>query len=64
MRNITKKKGKLGGEPFLEDTRIRVSDIVVKYEKLGYSIEEILEAYPRLDRADIHMALRESDLER
>jgi uncharacterized protein (DUF433 family) len=49
--------GKLGGEPFLEGTRIRVSDIAVKYEKLGYSIDEILKAYPRLERCDVHEAL-------
>lgn len=48
---------KFGGEAFLEDTRIRVSDIAVKYEKLGYSVDEILEAYPALKREDIHTAL-------
>jgi len=42
---------------YLEGTRVRVSDVAVKYEKLGYSIDEIMEAYPRLDRSDVHRAL-------
>jgi len=56
-REIVTDSEKLGGEPYLEGTRIRVSDIAVKYEKLGYSVDEILEAYPRLDRSDVHAAL-------
>lgn len=56
-REVVVDSEKLGGEPFLEDTRVRVSDIAVKYEKLGYSIEELLEAYPRLEREDVHTAL-------
>lgn len=56
-RGIVKEQDRLEGEPFLKGTRIRVSDIAVKYEKLGYSIEELLEAYPRLEREDIHSAL-------
>lgn len=56
-RDIKSEEGKLGGEPFLEETRIRVTDIYIKYEKLGYSVEELLQAYPKLDRSDIHEAL-------
>lgn len=54
---VVRRKGKLGDEPFLEDTRIRVSDIAIKYEDLGYSIGEILEAYERLEESDIEQAL-------
>jgi uncharacterized protein (DUF433 family) len=56
-RQVVSESGKLGGEPFLEGTRVRVSDVAVKYERLGYSVEEVLEAYPELDRADVHSAL-------
>lgn len=56
-REVIQDSEKLGGNPFLEDSRVRVSDIAVKYEKLGYSIEELLEAYPRLEREDVHTAL-------
>lgn len=57
VRSIVVEEGVLGGEPFLEDSRVRVSDVVVKYEELGYSFEEILKAYPRLSREDIEKAL-------
>ena len=56
-RKILTDEKKLGGEAFLEDTRIRVSDIAVKYEQLGYSKEDILEAYPRLNKEEIEKAL-------
>ena len=56
-RKILNDEEKLGGEAYLEDTRIRVSDIAVKYEKLGYSKEELLDAYTRLDKEDIEKAL-------
>ena len=57
MRKILESADRFNGEPYLQDTRIRVSDIAIKYEKLGYSIDELLEAYERLGRADIHNAL-------
>lgn len=56
-RKILTDQDKLGGEAYLEDTRIRVSDVAVKYERLGYTKEELLEAYPRLDKDDVEKAL-------
>ena len=56
-REIVRRKGKLGDEPFLEDTRIRVSDIAIKYEDLGRSMEEISQTYERLQKSDIKQAL-------
>jgi len=56
-REISTNEEKLSGESFFENTRIRVSDIAVKYEQLGYTKEEILEAYPRLDEEDIKKVL-------
>jgi len=52
-REIVSDQEILGGEPFLEDTRIRVSDISVKYEELGYTVDEICKAYERLEKEDI-----------
>ena len=37
----------------MEDTRIRVSDISVKYEELGYTVDEICKAYESLEKEDI-----------
>jgi len=56
-KNIVEEEGVLGGEPFLEGTRIRVSDVAVKYEGLGHSVDEILKAYQRLDEPDVEAAL-------
>ena len=56
-RKINSDKSKLGGEPFLKGTRIRVSDIAGKYEDLGYTLEEIAEAYKQLETEDIENAL-------
>lgn len=50
MRDILIEDNRLEVQPFLEGTRVRVTDIAVKYEKLGYSIDEIIQAYERLDR--------------
>ena len=56
-REIVSNENKLGGKPYLENTRVRVSDIAIKYEELGYTVEDILEAYRRLDEEDIEKAL-------
>lgn len=56
-REIVSSKNKLGGEPYLKNTRVRVSDIAIKYEELGYTVEDILEAYRRLDEEDIEKSL-------
>ncbi|KXA96052.1 hypothetical protein AKJ37_06190 [candidate division MSBL1 archaeon SCGC-AAA259I09] len=39
------KDEKMGGAARLEGTRVRVMDIVKKYEILGYSAEEISQAF-------------------
>jgi len=42
---IVKDKRICGGSPVLERTRIRVMDVVEKYEILGYPPEKIAEAF-------------------
>ncbi len=42
---IVKDKAVCGGSPRIEGTRIRVMDVVEKYEFLGYSPEKIAEAF-------------------
>lgn len=37
--------------------RIRVQDIVIWYEKLGLSADEIVDNYPTITMADVHAAL-------
>lgn len=65
MDNITKelhkyieqKKGVCGGTPIIKNTRIRVIDIVIEYELLGYTPYEIIEAHPQLNLQQIHDVL-------
>jgi len=46
-----------GGSPVIKGTRIRVIDIVIEYEYMGLSPDEILEAHPHLKLEHIHDAL-------
>ena len=49
--------GTCGGKPRIAGHRIRVQDIALWHERLGYSIEEIIAHYPQLTLADVHAAL-------
>jgi uncharacterized protein (DUF433 family) len=37
--------------------RIRVQDVAIWHERLGMSVDDILEQYPTISRADVHAAL-------
>ena len=37
--------------------RIRVQDVVIWHERLGMSVDEIVDAYPTITMADVHAAL-------
>lgn len=56
-RKVVKDADVCGGDPTLEGTRIRVSDIVVAFEHRGWSPEEIVREFPSLHIQDIHAAL-------
>jgi len=46
-----------GGQPVIKGTRIKVSDIAVKYEFLGMDPDNIVNEYPYLKLEQIHDAL-------
>lgn len=46
-----------GGKPRIAGHRIRVQDIVIWYEHLNQSPDEIVYHYPSLTLADVHAAL-------
>lgn len=54
---ILKDKGICGGQPRIVGTRIKVQQIVLEYEGLGWTPDQICGAHPRLTLADIHGAL-------
>ncbi len=54
---VTRKKGTCGGKPIIAGTRIKVSQIAIEYERLGWSPDEIIQAHPHLTLAQVHDAL-------
>jgi uncharacterized protein (DUF433 family) len=55
-QHITSIAGVCGGRPCISGTRIRVQDIVLRYEA-GDSPDEILAAFPHISLAAIYAAL-------
>ncbi len=49
--------GVCGGRPRIAGHRIRVQDIVVLHERMGYTPDEIVDAYPSITLADVYAAL-------
>jgi len=54
---IHQTKGVCGGSPVIVGTRIRVVDIAIEYDRLGYSPDEIIRAHPELELEQVHDAL-------
>jgi len=46
-----------GGNPIIEGTRTRVIDIVIEYEVLGRSPDEIISSHPHVSLYQLHDAL-------
>jgi len=56
LDRITFESGKMGGKPCIRGMRVTVGT-VVGLVAVGHSIEEILDAYPYLEREDIMQSL-------
>jgi len=54
---ITRKRGVAGGKPVIAGTRIKVSQVAIEFEHLGWSADEIVQAHPHLTLAQVHDAL-------
>lgn len=46
-----------GGQPVISGTRIKVMDIAIRYELLGWSADKIVDEYPNLRLEQVHDAL-------
>lgn len=46
-----------GGDPILEGTRVRVSDVVVAVDHRGWTAEEVVQEFPSLRIQDVYAAL-------
>lgn len=55
-RYIESKAGVVGGEPVIKGTRVSVRGIVLKW-RLGYSPEEIVQAIPHINLAEVFEAM-------
>ncbi|MBF2009376.1 MULTISPECIES: DUF433 domain-containing protein [Chlorogloeopsis] len=49
--------GVCSGKPRIAGHRIRVQDIVIWHERLGFSPDEIVSQYPSITLADVYAAL-------
>jgi len=54
---ITRKQGVCGGKPIIAGTRIKVAQIAIEYDRMGWSADEIVQVHPHLTLAQIHDAL-------
>lgn len=46
-----------GGSPIISGTRVRVIDIVIEYDRLGLTPDQIIDAHPHLSLEEIHYVL-------
>ncbi|MGQ9629488.1 MAG: DUF433 domain-containing protein [bacterium] len=54
---IIRKKGVCGDKPTVAGTRIKVAQIAIGYERMGWTPDEIIQAHPHLTLAQVHDAL-------
>ena len=56
-RHIVIDKNVCGGKPRIAGSRIKVQQIILEYERLGWTADEVCDAHPSLSLADVHAAL-------
>jgi uncharacterized protein (DUF433 family) len=56
LRNIEKVPGRCGGRAVVAGTRIRVS-VILRCQRYGMTVDQIVAQYPRLRPADVYDAL-------
>jgi uncharacterized protein (DUF433 family) len=54
---IEQKAGVCGGKPVIVGTRIKVTQVAIEYERLGWTPDQIIDAHPHLTLAQVHDAL-------
>jgi len=54
---VTRKKDVCGGKAVITGTRIKVEQIAVEFERMGWSADQIIQAHPHLTLAQVHGAL-------
>ncbi|MBX3059524.1 MAG: DUF433 domain-containing protein [Anaerolineae bacterium] len=54
---VERKPGVGGGKPVIVGTRIKVTQVAIEYERLGWTADQIIDAHPHLTLAQVHDAL-------
>lgn len=54
---VERKAGVCGGKPVIVGTRIKVTQVAIEYERLGWTADQIIDAHPHLTLAQVHDAL-------
>ncbi|MBI3762982.1 MAG: DUF433 domain-containing protein [Chloroflexi bacterium] len=54
---VEQKRGVCGGKPVIVGTRIKITQIAIEYERLGWSPDQIVDAHPHVTLAQVHDAL-------
>ena len=54
---VERKPGVCGGKPVIAGTRIKVTQIAIEYERLGWTPDQIVDAHPHLRLEQVHDAL-------
>ena len=57
MDYILQDDGICGGEPRVAGTRLKVKQIVLEYERLGWTTDQICDAHPGVTLSQVHAAL-------
>ena len=55
--HITENPNVSQGSPVIQGTRTRIIDIIIEYEYLGKTPDEIVDAHPHLNLAQVHDAI-------
>jgi len=56
-RYIDKNPAICSGKAIITGTRIKVTQIAIEYDRLGWTADQIVEAHPHLALAEVHDAL-------
>lgn len=56
-RHIVQDRNICSGQPRIAGTRIKIQHIILEYERLGWTPDQICDAHPELKLADVHSAM-------
>ena len=55
--HIVRDEGICGGQPRIAGTRLKVQQIALEYERLGWTPDQICDAHPGVTLAQVHAAI-------